>query len=430
REWLGQGAHTLVVMPGERTPLAEDPAGTPRPLDLPEVDARYSTLPAAVDRSLGVPMPESFPELKFPALERATLSNGSTVVLARRTGVPVVQLSYQFPGAGYSADAGGKVGTASFAMGMLDEGAAGLGPLEFADRAEALGAQLGAGAGLDAGTAWLSALKGHLDASVGLFADMLRRPEFDPAEIERVRATWLANIAQEKARPQTAALRVLPPLLYGEGHPYAMPFTGSGTEASIAALTRDDLVAFHRASVRPEGATLIVVGDTTLAEIVPLLEKHLGDWSGTGPAPAAAAAIPEVPRPSAPRVFLIDQPGAVQANIFAGQLVPSTRDDGAVRFDIANGVIGGDVTARLNMNLREDKHWSYGARSGASGALGQRPWLASAPVQIDRTADAMAEMQREIAGFASGEAPPTVEEVERIRAINTLSLPGAYETAA
>ncbi|WP_132998698.1 M16 family metallopeptidase [Luteimonas arsenica] len=430
RNWLAKGEHTLVVVPGERIALAEEPAGTPQPWNLPAIDARYGVQPATVDRSQGVPMPDAFPELKFPAVERATLSNGSTVVLARRSGVPVVQLSYQFPGAGYSADAGGKVGTASFAMGMLDEGAAGQGALAFADRAEALGAQLGAGAGLDAGTAWLSALKGELDGSVALFADMLRRPNFDAAEIERVRATWIANIAQEKARPQTAALRVLPPLLYGEGHPYSMPFTGSGTEDSIASLTRDDLMAFHRASVRPEGATLVVVGDTTLAEIVPVLEKHLGDWVGSGDAPAAAAAIPAVPRPAGARVFLIDQPGAVQANIYAGQLVPSTTDTGAVRFDIANGVIGGDFTARLNMNLREDKHWSYGARSGASGALGQRPWLASAPVQIDKTAEAMAEMQREIAGFASGEAPPTAEEVERIRAINTLSLPGAYETTS
>ncbi|MBJ6985478.1 pitrilysin family protein [Luteimonas sp. MC1750] len=430
RQWLGKGEHTLVVMPGERTALAEDPAGVPQPWTLPDVDARYATLPVAVDRTQGVPMPTAFPELKFPAVERATLSNGSTVVLARRSGVPVVQLNYQFPAAGYSADAEGRMGTASFAMGMLDEGAAGAGPLAFAERAETLGAQLGAGAALDAGTAWLSALSAKLDASVALFADMLRRPDFDAAELERVRATWIANIAQEKARPQTAALRVLPPLLYGEGHPYAMPFTGSGTEASIAALTRDDLLAFHRASVRPEGATLVVVGDTTLAEIVPLLEKHLGDWRGSGEAPAVAAAIPEVARPDKARVFLIDQPGAVQANIYAGLLVPPTTDSGSVRLDIANGVVGGDFTARLNMNLREDKHWSYGARSGASGALGQRPWLASAPVQIDRTADAMAEIQREIAGFASGKAPPTAAEVERIRAINTLSLPGAYETAS
>src|SRR5690606_13537270 len=116
-----------------------------------------------------------------------------------------------------------------------------------------------------------------------------------------------------------AALRVLPPLLYGEGHPYAMPFTGSGTEDTTAALTRDGLVAFHRSQVQPEGATLVVVGDTTLAEIVPVLEKHLGDWSGGGEARAAATEIPAVARPTASRVFLIDQPGAVQANIYTGQ---------------------------------------------------------------------------------------------------------------
>ena len=429
RTWLGKGDHTLVVLEGERTPLVEESAGTPAPWQLPAVDAAYSTTPSGIDRSQGVPMPDAFPDLVFPALERARLSNGTTVILARRTGLPVVQMDYQFAG-GYSADVDGQPGTSSFTMGMLDEGAGELGALAFANRAESLGAQMGAGAGLDSASAWFSGLTENLDASLGLYADMLRRPQFSAAEIERVRATWIANIAQEKARPQTAALRVLPPLMYGEGHPYAMPFTGSGTEASIASLGRDDLVAFHQAWVRPEGATLVVVGDTTLEQVVPMLEKHFGDWRGTGTAPVAQAVPAKVARPETARVFLIDQPGAVQANIYAGQLVPSTTDAGAVRFDIANGVIGGDFTARLNMNLREDKHWSYGARSGASGALGQRPWLASAPVQIDKTAEAMAEMRREIAAFASGETPPTADEVERIRAINTLSLPGAYETAA
>src|SRR5690606_19567185 len=189
----------------------------------------------------------------------------------------------------------------------------------------------------------------------------------------------------------------------------------------------DDLLAFHREWVRPENATVIVVGDTTLAEIVPLLDRHFGNWTGEGEA-RAAVDVPQVALPSAPRVFLIDQPGAVQANLYAAQLVPSTKDAGAVAMEMANGVIGGDFTARLNMNLREDKHWSYGARSGLGGALGQRRWTASAPVQIDKTAESMAEMQREIAGFATGAVPPTDAEVARVKAIQTLSLPGAYET--
>ena len=428
RKWLSNGDHTLVVTPGERTALVEEPAVTPAPLPLPPVDAKYRTVASSIDRSAGVPLPSDYPELKFPALQRATLGNGTRVILAERHDVPVVQFNLLLDG-GYKADHGAKLGTSSFTMSMLDEGAGDYDALGFGNRAEALGANLGASVSLDGGSAYLSAIKDQLDPSLDLFATMLRSPRFDAAEIERVRASWIAGIKQEKARPNTAALRVLPPLLYGADHAYGIPFTGSGTEASIAALTRDDLVAFHRDWVRPENATLVVVGDTTLAEIVPLLEKHLGDWRGTG-AGKPGIDVPQVARPSAPRVFLIDQPGAVQANIFAGHLMPSTRDPGATRLEIANEVIGGSFTARLNMNLREDKHWSYGARTSLSNAIGQRPWLAVAPVQIDKTAEALAEMQREISQYASGKAPPTTEEIAKIKANEIRSLPGAYETAA
>ncbi|MBP6457130.1 MAG: insulinase family protein [Pseudoxanthomonas sp.] len=426
-QWLGAGSHTIVVEPGERTALTEEPAATPAPFTPPAADAKYTTTPSTVDRSKGVPMPDRFPELKFPSLQRATLKNGSTLILAERHDIPVVQVSYEFDG-GYSADHGHKPGTANFAMGMLDEGAAGIGSLAFADKVEALGASLGAGASHDGGNAYLSALKENLDPSLALFADMLRRPDFKQSEIDRIKATWIAGIQQEKAQPQALIARIAPALLYGADHPYGTPGTGSGDEASIASLTRDDLLAFHRQWVRPEQATVIVVGDTTLAEIVPLLDKHLGDWAGEGPAPAAVS-LPQVARPAAPRVFLVDQPGAVQANIVAAEVVPSTTDPDALRFDIANGVIGGDFTARLNMNLRENKHWSYGARSSTLNALGQRSWRASAPVQIDKTGESIAEMQREITDFATGKVPATQAEVDRVKAIQTLSLPGAYETA-
>ena len=375
-------------------------------------------------------MPGEFPELKFPDLQRATLSNGTRVILAERSAVPVVQMSLLLDG-GYKADAlgGHKLGTSSFAMSMLDEGAADYSALEFAGRAEALGAELGAGASLDGGSAYLSALKDQLDPSLALFADMLRRPTFSEAEIDRVKATWIAGIKQEKARPNSAALRVMPPLLYGEGHAYAMPFSGSGTEESIASLTRDDLLAYHRTWVRPENATLVVVGDTTLAEVVPMLEKHLGDWKGEGE-PASTGEVADVERPTAPRVFLIDQPGAVQANIFVGQLVPSTMSDDATEFEFANTVLGGQFSSRLNMNLREDKHWAYGSYSFAPDALGQRPWLAFAPVQIDKTAESMAELKREITEYAAGTTPPTDEEVAKVRANEIRSLPGAYESGS
>lgn len=350
------------------------------------------------------------------------------MILAERHEIPVVQFSYQFPG-GFSADQGRKPGTANFTMSLMTEGAGKLGSLAFADAADALGASLDASAGLDSMSVDLSALKENLAPSLALYRDLLREPRFEQGEIDRVKASWIAGIQQEKVNPGAVAMRVLPPLLYGKGHPYAIPFTGSGDEAAINGLTREDLVDFHHDWLRPQNGTLIVVGDTTLAEIVPLLDKQLGDWKATGEAPQVKAAT-DVALPKGPRVFLIDQPGAVQANLFAGQVVAPSSAASSTRFDIANGVIGGDFTSRLNMNLREDKHWSYGARSSAINSVGQRPWMASAPVQIDKTGPAMAEMRKEIAAFADGSKPATAAEVNRIRNIQTLSLPGAYETAS
>jgi len=426
-QWLDTGSHTLVVEPGERVALKEEASATPKPFNVPAVDSRYSTLPEQVDRKAGVPQTREFPQLKFPALQRATLKNGTQVVLAERHEIPVVQFSYQFPG-GFTADQGRKPGTANFTMNLMTEGAGKLGSLAFAEAADALGAHLDASAGLDSVDVELSALKENLVPSLALYASLLREPRFEQGEIDRVKASWIAGIQQEKVNPNAVAMRVLPPLLYGKGHPYAIPFTGSGDEAAIASLAREDLVDFHRDWLRPQDGTLIVVGDTTLAEIVPLLDKQLGDWKASGDAPTVKATT-AVALPSAPRVFLIDQPGAVQANLFAGQVVPPSSDAGSTRFDIANGVIGGDFTSRLNMNLREDKHWSYGARTMASNTVGQRPWMAMAPVQIDKTGPALAEMRKEIAGFADGSKPATDAEVNRIRNIQTLSLPGAYETA-
>lgn len=429
RRWLGKGRHTLVVTPGRRAPLAEESSATPpAAFEPPPVDRRYRVRTAAVDRRRGVPLPTRFPELKFPALQRAKLKNGSELILARRPDIPVVQFRYEFKG-GSASDPKARPGVAAFAMQMLGEGAGEWDALRFAERAETLGASLGGEAGLDGVSVALSALKDRLEPSLVLFATMLRQPRFDPDQIERVRASWIAAIAQEKAQPQRAAQRVLPPLLYGQGHPYAIPFSGTGTESAIRALDRRDLLDHHQTWLHPQGATLIVVGDTTLEEIVPLLDRHLGDWSVVDGAPPPTV-VPPAPRPRRPRLFLIDQPGALQATIFAGTLTPSTRDPGALAFDVANAILGGEFSSRLNMNLREDKRWAYGAYSLSLDALGQRPWLALAPVQIDKTAEALQEMQRDISQYATGAKPATPAELARIQAARIRALPAAYETGA
>ena len=434
--WLAKGDHTLVVMPGDAPPtpvedaphVAADPAAAAaEAATAAKPDPKYTVVKSDVDRSLGVPETRTFPDLTFPALQRAKLGNGIGVVLAERHEIPVVQVSLEFSG-GYTADVGRKLGTASFAMGMMDEGAAGMDALALADRAQMLGANLGSGASLDGSNVYLSALKGQLAPSLDLLADVVLRPDFADKEIDRVRKAWLAGIAQEKTRPNGVANRLLPPLMYGEGHPYAIPFSGTGDEASITALTRDDLVDFHRDMIRPDNATIVVVGDTTLKEILPLLEQRFGKWK-TPRSRLELAEVKPVDLPQSPRVFLVDQPGAVQANILVGQVVDSTMDPTVLDFDLANGVLGGKFSSRLNMKLREEKQWAYGAYSFTSAARGQRPWIAYAPVQIDKVAEALVEMKNDIAAFATGERAVAQDELDKVKINNVLSLPGAYETA-
>jgi len=406
QRWLAQGDYTLEVHPY----------------------AKYtSTAASAVDRSKGLPAAERFPDLAFPTLERHKLSNGLPVIVARRPGVPVVRVAALFD-AGYAADQGRKPGTASFTMSLLDEGTRTLGALEIADRAESLGADLSAGSSLDDSSAAVSALKEQLDPSLALLADVLRNPSFPADEIERVRKEWIASIAREKTLPEALAARLLPPLIYGPGHPYAIPFTGSGTEASIAALTREDLVAFQRDWLRPDNATLVVVGDTAAAEVLPMLERHFGSWQVPA-TPRPTKTLPPAAAETAPRVFLVDKPGAIQSNILVGITAPSSEAPNRLELDTMNDVIGGTFTSRINMNLREDKHWSYGARSNMADARGQRPWLLSAPVQTDKTVEAMREIQREITDFVTTR-PPTPEEVAKIRSRDVRALSGTYETNA
>jgi zinc protease len=221
------------------------------------------------------------------------------------------------------------------------------------------------------------------------------------------------------------ALRVLPQLLYGEGHAYAMPLTGSGTEQAVTALERDDLVAYHDSWFKPNNATLIVVGDTTLADIQPKLETLFARWrSGAVP----EKTLPDAALPAQPRVYLLDRPGAEQSVIIAGHLIGPRDAADDIAVDALNDILGGAFTSRVNMNLREDKGWSYGADTVVVETQAQRPFLAIAPVQADQTAASMLELKREIEEFV-GARGPTQAEVATSKRRSTLSLPGRWETA-
>jgi len=390
--------------------------------------ARYLPYPELTRNSDGadrsaLPVQTEPEPASFPTFSRTTLSNGLELVLVERPGIPLLNLSLVVAG-GYSDDAADGASNAILAMSMLDEGTGRRKALEISSELALQGATLSASAGLDSSTVTMSALTENLDKSLDLFADVILNPAFEEAELPRIKSEYLANISQEKNQPLSMALRVLPALLYGEGHPYAKPLTGSGTASSVNAVTRGSIAQWHEQWFRPNNARLIVVGDTSEGEIIPRIEKLFGSWR-PGDVPERSTATVELPAKAV--IYLIDKPDAVQSIIFAGELIAPLNNPQEAAIEAMDDVLGGQFSARLNMNLREDKGWSYGARSLIRATAGQRPWLAYAPVQSDKTAPALAEMHREISEFA-GSNPATEEELLRVRRTNILSLAGRWET--
>ncbi len=382
----------------------------------------YKTASTGADRSKA-PEPGTPPELKLPKRQRTTLSNGLKVVLAERHEVPLVNFTLAAD-AGFASDASTSPGTANLAMQVLTDGTRTRNALQISDELETLGATLRGSSNLDSSFISLSALSSKLDPSLDLFADVVLHPSFPEDEVKREQKLALAAIDREQNTPTTLGLRVLPALLYGAGHPYGNPLTGSGTKESVAKLTREDLVKFHETWIHPNNSTLIVVGDTTLADLKPKLEKLFAGWK-SGNAPAKDVKTVSVAAKST--VYLIDKPGALQSVIFAGVVAPPRANPQEIAIEAMNDSLGGIFGARINMNLREDKHWSYGARTVLRDARSQRPYYVQAPVQTDKTKESLIEVNKELRGI-TGDHPISGAELAKIQANETLKLPGSRET--
>ncbi|HNV02018.1 MAG TPA: pitrilysin family protein [Vicinamibacterales bacterium] len=398
--WLSDGVYVLEVRP------------------FPQ----YATTPSTVDRS-AVPTPGAPPAVRFPAFERATLANGLKLVVAPRQSVPQVNLTLLVD-SGFAADQSALPGTASLALDMMDEGTASRSALQIAEDVAGLGATLSLGATLDTAAVRMSALKENLDASLAIFGDVVLNPSFPADELERLRRRRLAQIQQEGAQPIGIALRVLPGLIYGPGHAYGLPLTGSGTIESVGRITRDTLLKFHGDYFKPSNATLIVVGATTMAEIKPRIEKLFAAWK---PGPVPARNVRTVAAAKAQAVYVIDRPGAEQSLILAGHVAPPKSNPDEIAIEAMNAVLGGQFVSRINMNIREDKHWSYGAQTLFWDARGQRPFIVYAPVQTDKTKEAIQEIQKELRGIL-GQIPVSAEELAAAKNALVLTLPGQWET--
>jgi zinc protease len=403
RDWLSDGDYILQVDPF--------PSG-------------LASSVTALDRSKGPP-PGHPEKLHLPPMQTARLSNGLRVVLAERHGAPVVNLSMMVD-AGFASDSHEMPGLASLTLRMLEEGTQTRTSQQVSAELEALGASFGATTNLDGAFVNMNVLAPTLPRALGLYADLVLHPAFPQADFERLQRDRIAAIGREKTVPRAMALRVLPGLIYGKDHAYGLPLTGSGTESAVARMTRADLVRYHQAWFKPGNATLLVVGDTSMAALKPLLEKAFGGWqAGTVPQKKVAQVAPL----ARTMIYLIDRPGALQSDIVGAQLAPPRNSPDAVSLNLLNDVFGGTFSSRLNMNLREDKHWSYGVGSSLVAARGQRILFSGSPVQTDKTAPALRELVKEYADIA-GARPIAEPELKAAQDNETLGLPGAFETVA
>ncbi|MBA3675838.1 MAG: insulinase family protein [Sphingosinicella sp.] len=431
QKWLTRPVYTLRVVPGGREAYEEAKgsrgAASQRPRYYREPqpgEQPMAPLPYVENR----PMPPvgDISALDLPEIERATLSNGIPIIYSRRDTVPVTRLAVEF-NAGTAADPSGALGTQALALNLLEEGTTSRNSIQIAEEQERLGASINPGASLDRTAVTMTALTPVLGASLDLMADIVRNPAFEPSEVERLRAQQIAQIAQELTQPAGLAGRTLAPLLYGPNHPYGRPTSGLGTPQVLKSLSRDDLIRFHQGWIRPDNASIFAVSDLPLAELVPLLEARFGNW--TSPAAAKGtknfAATPPAPRS---RIVIIDRPQSPQSLIVAGTVLPVRGTEDLLTLTAANEILGGSFLARINMDLRETKGWSYGSSSGIGLREDLVPYVINAPVQADKTGPAIQAVIDQIKGFTTSNGV-TPAELQRIINGNTRQLAGQFETS-
>jgi predicted Zn-dependent peptidase len=378
----------------------------------------------AVDRTRLPPIGPDAP-FTFPAIHRSALPSGLRVWTVEHRAVPLITCLLLLP-VGASADPTDRPGLAALTSDMLDEGCGDLDAIAVHDALGRIGAHLESEIGSDATLLTLTSLTRFADRGFQLLADMIARPTIAPRDFDRVRELRVNRLVQLRSVPGTIADRAFTEQLYGP-HPYGhLPI---GTEASLRVITRDDAAQFHARAYRPSQATVIVAGDGTHAELAELAGRAFGGWRIDEPAAALpdVASIP-VPGDGAPRLALVHRPGAAQSELRIGHVAAARGTPDYHALIVMNMVLGGQFVSRINMNLRERRGYTYGARTVFEFRKGQGPFVLQASVQSDATVDAIREAMFELDAIR-GDRPVTREELETGRAALTRGYPRNFETA-
>ncbi len=393
--------------------------------DLPFALAALLLAPAALAAQVTTaPSLAPAPRLTLPTVDTTRLPNGLTVLSSRNAEVPVVNARLILDGG--SRTTGAMPGLATFAAGMLDEGAAGKSGLEFAEAVDFLGASLGAGAGWENTTVTVSGPKRTFDQAMGLLADVVLRPNFRTADIDREKEARQASLLSAKDSPGTVANRVFMRNVFPAGHPYHL--NPSGDSASTAALDSSVVRRFWTRTANPRNATLILTGDVTPAEARAYATKHLGAWNAPAdPATKPAASAVADPAPAATRIILVDKPKAAQSVIMIGSSGIDRRSPDYPALEVMNTILGGSFSSRLNDILREQRGYSYGAGSGFSWGPVAGGFRAQSQVRTNVTDSSLAVFFTEFNRIR--DEPVAAVELERARNYMVLGALGNYETA-
>lgn len=358
--------------------------------------------------------------MTLPEVQDYKLDNGLRVLLVERHTLPLVSLELQFRG-GASAHPTSQAGLAALTADMLDEGTTSRSALEIADAVDYLGASFSSTAGYDASQLRLTVLRTHFAEALGILADVVMHPTFPPEEMERLRSQRITRALQRTDVPAALADDAFFAVLYGDDHPYGSSLLG--TKETLSGLTRDDLVAFHAARYAPGQATLVAVGDVTREDLDSLLATAFSGWSGRGENPPDL----DIPAPLERRtIYLVDKPGAAQSEVRVGRVAVARRSEAYYPLTVANTVLGGSFTSRLNAKLREEKGYTYGAGSYFDMRRWPGPFEAAAAVETPVTDSAVVEFVREIDRMHDEAVPD--DELARARNFVAFRLPQRFET--
>ncbi len=365
------------------------------------------------------PGPGAQAKVQLPSAKRSELSNGLAIYVVEANHLPIVAANLVLR-SGSAADPMDLPGLAGFTASMLDEGTAKRDALTIANEVHALGASLNTGTQTDGSNGSVRALKQNASAAMSILSDVILNPSFPDKEVERVRNDRLTALMQQRDQPWPTALRVMNACLFGPTHPYG--HTQLGTEESLKKMTRADLTKLYQSTFSPKNAALIVVGDVTEAEAKKLAQEAFGSWQGN----ITAASVPAPGTTVASRAVIVDKPGSNQTMILAGQMGVKRSDPDYEKLDVMNTVLGGLFSSRINLNLREDKGYSYGAFSFIGQNRGVGPLMAGAAVRGDVTGPSIEEILKEITKIKN--AGVTAEELQMAKDSITRSLPANFET--